>query len=86
MADINTVFTRELLKVVHRDVRKAFPEIINVVQAAGVTGDRHCMFVEIVTPNRARFYWEGRADSFTHARAEAWQAFLRKYAPETEAV
>lgn len=84
MADINTVFTRELLKIVHRDVRNTFPEITNVVQAASVTGDRHCSFVEIDTPNRPRFYWEGRADSATHARAEAWQAFLRKYAPERE--
>lgn len=83
--DINTLFVRGLLRVVHADVRKAFPEIPNVVQAASVTGDRHCMFVEIDTPNRPRFYWEGKADSFTHARAEAWQAFLRKYAPETEA-
>jgi hypothetical protein len=37
MADINTIFVRGLLKIVHADVRKAFPEIKNVVQAASDT-------------------------------------------------
>jgi hypothetical protein len=79
--DINTVFVRGLLKNVHAEVRRAFPEIKNVVQAASVTGDRHCSFVEIEIPNRPRFYWEGRADSATHARCEAWLAFLDKHLP-----
>lgn len=86
MTDINTIFVRGLLKIVHADVRKTFPEIKNVVQAASVTGNRRCYFVEIDTPKRPRFYWEGRADSATHARSEAWSKFLDKYAPNREAV
>lgn len=86
MTDINTVFSRELLKVVHADVRKAFPKVGHLYRSAGVTctssaAGRRQYFVEIDLPDRPRFTWDGRADSATDARAKAWQALLRTLEP-----
>lgn len=85
MSDINTIFCRALLKNVHADIRASFPEIPHVVAACSVLRtDRRCWFAEIDTPGRPRFIWDGRADNATHARAEAWQSFMRKYAPDQD--
>ena len=78
MTDINAAFCRQLLKIVHADVRKAFPQIKNVVQAVGVTTLRTGQWcAEIDVPGRKQFFWEGQAYSATEARAKAWQALLR---------
>lgn len=82
MADINTIFCRKLLSLVHADARKAFPQIKNVVQACGVTTWRRGQWcAEIDVPGRQRFFWEGRAESATEARANAWRALLRTLEP-----
>lgn len=85
MADINTVFCRRLLQIVHADVRKAFPQIGHLYQAASATctlatATRKQWFVEIDVPGRTRFTWDGRAYSATEARAKAWQALLARIA------
>jgi hypothetical protein len=79
--DINTIFARQLLKQVHGDVRKAFPDI-RPMRAAKVTGPhgRNQYFVRI---HAARFpahddYYI--AENFYEARAKAWRAFIEKHA------
>ena len=84
--NIDTLFCRQLLKVMHKDVRKAFPEIRNVVKCVGVTctgklGANTQWFVQIETPNRPMFNFDCRAYNATDARYKAWSAFMRKYGP-----
>lgn len=82
--DINTAFCRQLLKIVHADVRKAFPAIPNLMAACGITQTmRDQYFAEIDIPGRERFTWDGDAYSATEARAKAWQALLRTLEPMT---
>jgi hypothetical protein len=78
----DTLFTRLLLKRIHGEIRRAFPEIRNVVQCAGVTSSmRGQWFVQIETPGRALFNYNCRAYNATEARYKAWSAFLNTYAP-----
>jgi hypothetical protein len=80
--NIDTLFCRQLLKQAHADVRKAFPEIKNVVEAASVTSTmRGQWFVQIGTPGRPMFNYDTRAFNATEARYKGWNAFMRKYAP-----
>lgn len=84
MASVDTVFCRLLLKQAHAEVRKAFPEIRNVVQCVGVTSSRRGhFFVQISTPGRPMFNLDCSAYNATEARYKAWSAFLNRYAPET---
>lgn len=84
MASVDTVFTRLLLRDVHIAVRKAFPEIRNVVKCVGVTSTmRGQWFVQISAFNeRPAFSFDCRAYNATEARYKAWCAYLSKYAPE----
>jgi hypothetical protein len=82
MASVDTVFTRLLLKQMHADIKRQFPEIENVIQACGVTRTTRANWTaEIVTPHRERFYWNGRAFNAHDARYKGWAAFRRKYGP-----
>jgi hypothetical protein len=87
MASVDTVFTRLLLKAVHKDVRKAFPEIRNVVTCVGVTSTgRGQWFVQISATSRTpAFNFDCRAYNATEARYKAWSAFLEKYGPQEDA-
>lgn len=82
--NVDTILTRHLLKSVHRDVRKAFPEIRNVVKCVGVTSTRRGQwFVQIAAlGGRPAFNFDCRAYNATEARYKAWSAYLRKYAPK----
>lgn len=83
MTSIDQAFGRALLALVHRDVRKAFPDFGDLMQVASVTGPSlGCYFVEIVPDGIERFYWEGNASDKYEARFKAWHAFLRKYGKE----
>ncbi|MGD9883376.1 MAG: hypothetical protein AB7F22_28970 [Reyranella sp.] len=85
MSSIAACFDRLLLKRVHADVRKAFPEIRNVVKCVGVTSTRRGQyFVQISTIGRPMFNHDCRAYSATEARCKAWNAFLNKYAPNSD--
>lgn len=86
MADINRVFTSNLLRSVHAEVAKMFPEIASLRHAAGVTRSmRGQYFVQIVTPSRAMFNFDCRAFNADEARCKAWHAFMRKYSPRSAA-
>jgi hypothetical protein len=82
--NVDTIFCRLLLKRMHQDVRKAFPEIRNVVQCVGVTtSGRGQWFVQISAFNdRPAFNFDCRAYNATEARYKAWSAYVEKYAPE----
>jgi hypothetical protein len=82
MTSIDAQFCRALLNVVHAEVRKAFPQIPNLTKACGVVGGRGQWFAEIDVPGLPRFTWDGHAFNATQARAEAWQSFMRKHAPD----
>ena len=83
---MNVVFTRLLLKAVHKEVRKAFPEIKSVTRVIGATTWRRGQWcVEIACPGRPRFHWDGRAHNATEAKYKAWNEFLRKHGPQEEA-
>lgn len=82
MATLDAIFERQLLKLMHADVRKAFPQIKDLRAAAGVTGDGRDWFVEIDVPDLPRFSHECRAYSATEARYLAWSAFMARHAPE----
>lgn len=78
--NFDTLFCRQLLKQTHAEIRRAFPEIKNVVKCAGVTSTmRGQWFVQIATPGRAMFNHDCRAYNATEARHKAWSAFLRQY-------
>lgn len=80
--DINTYFTRKLLSLMHDDVRMAFPQIKNLMQACSVTNSmRHDWFAEIVVPGQPRFNVDVRAHDAYEARYKAWSKFLAKYGP-----
>jgi hypothetical protein len=51
-----------------------------MVRPTGPPSRRHYFF------QYDEFYWEGRASSANEARALAWQNFIEKHYPETEAV
>lgn len=89
MASIDTIFTRRLLKAVHAELRKQFPEIRNVVQCVGVTntmrGGNRQWFVQIDTPGRPIFNYDCRAYSATEARYKGWNAWLKQYGRADEA-
>lgn len=83
MNEVVARFNRVLLRIVHTDVRKSFPQIPNLTSACGVTNTmRGQWFAEIDVPTFPRFTWDGKAGSATEARARAWQAFMNKYVPE----
>ena len=87
MADLDTTFTRLLLKQIHAEVRAEFPEIPNLIQAVGVTKFGSGQWIaQICTPNRAVFDWHGRAYNAWEARCKAWSAFLEKYATAEESM
>jgi hypothetical protein len=73
--DINTVFTRELLKRVHAEVKAAHPAI-NLRAAAWVWHDGHRHW-EFHGPGE--FYWSGRAYNAYEARAYGWMAWLERH-------
>lgn len=80
--NIDTIFCRQLLKIVHQDVRKSFPEIRNVVKCASVTSTgRGQWFVQISSNARPMFNFDCRAYNATEARCKAWNAYLAKYGP-----
>jgi hypothetical protein len=82
MASMDTVFCRLLLKAIHKDVRKTFPEIRNVVKCVGVTSTgRGMWFVQINTARFPTFNFDCRAYSAIDARYKAWGEFMRKYGP-----
>lgn len=86
--DPNEAFTRTLLSVVIRDVRKLFPEITHPLGHTGVTttriGSKRHYCVELSSPGRPLFVWSDTAWNANEARAKAWQAFIRKYGPPEE--
>lgn len=81
--NVDVVFCRALLRIVHRDVRTVFPDIKHVVRRASVTTSmRGHYFVEIEPlAKRPRFNHDCRAYSATEARCKAWNAYIEKYAP-----
>lgn len=87
MGSIDTAFTRLLLKRVHEDVRRAFPEIRNVVKCVGVTSTmRGQFFVQIdALGGRPEFNFDCRAGNATEARCKAWNAYMNKFAPAAAA-
>lgn len=72
MSEINIVFCRELLSMIHADVRKHFPEM-KVRKAAWVyhTGRGRWEF-----HGPDRYYWHGRADNAYDARYKGWRSWL----------
>lgn len=80
--NIDTLFCRQLLKQMHADIRRTFPEITNVVKCVGVTSTmRGQWFVQISTPGRPMFNHDCRAYNATEARYKGWSAFIRQFAP-----
>lgn len=78
--NINTIFTQRLLTMMHADVRKAFPQIKNVVAVCSVTKPgRDQWFAEIMVPHVPRFTVDVRACNAFEARYKAWVAFMRKH-------
>jgi len=70
--DINTEFCRTLLNSVMEEVRQhTTPEQRKKVWVYHFDRDNY----EFHGPND--FYWNGRADNKTHARAQGWMAYLR---------
>jgi hypothetical protein len=85
MTSADTIITRHLLRAVHSDVKKAFPQIRNVVEAASVTGNsRFGYHVQIDVDGLPQFHFDCRGYNSADARFEAWHAFLHKHTPEVE--
>lgn len=80
MQDINIIFCRKLLELVHVDVRKHYLTVKcenigvrKLLQLAWVWKDgRDCW--EFHGPGN--YYWHGRADNAYDARAKGWNAWL----------
>lgn len=79
--NINTVFTRRLLKLMHDDIRLAFPDV-NVSTAASVTGYRNDYFVQIDVAGYPQHNTQVRAYDRYEAKAKAWRKFFDIHAPE----
>ena len=79
--DINTIFSRRLLKLAHDDIRKAFPDV-RVNEAASITGYRPHWFVQIEVEGYPPFDREIKAHDRYEAKAKAWSAFFEAHAPE----
>jgi hypothetical protein len=74
MTDINISFSRELLRLVQRDV-KSFAPNVKVRKDAWVwcAGRDHWEF-----HGPDGYYWHGNADNAYEARANGWRAWLCK--------
>ncbi|GAG91018.1 unnamed protein product [marine sediment metagenome] len=77
---LNTVFCRQLLSLVHADVRK-IAGIQRPMKAAWVYATFGIW--EFHGPNN--YYWHGRAYNAYEARAKGWQGYLDKHYPDSEA-
>jgi hypothetical protein len=78
MADLDTAFTRHMLRDTVQDVRKHCPEV--KVKDAWVYHFGRDSW-EFHGP--AKFYWHGRAYNAYEARAKGWQAYLRHIGKES---
>ena len=74
--DVNIAFSRQHLAVVHKDVRKAFPDIKNPMKAAWVHHSRSLRDTwEFHGPED--FYYCMSASNAYDARAKGWDAYLK---------
>lgn len=74
--DIDVIFCRHLLSLVHKDVKAAFPSI-HLKKDAWVWSTGFRDHWEFHGPND--FYWHGNAANAYDARAKGWNSYLRKY-------
>lgn len=82
MNDINTEFCRELLRLAHKNIRRAFPDVNLRTAISGVGPHAKQYFIQIDVPGYPAFDNYYAVDNMTHAKATAWNAFFEKYAPE----
>lgn len=74
MSDVNVAFARSLMKIVHKDVKRAFPEIVLNSKSYWVYRYPRDKW-EFHGPDG--FYWYGSAFNAYDARAQGWAAYLR---------
>lgn len=77
--DINTAFTRELLKKAHAMVKDAKGDDIHLWKDAW-TYHFHGEHWEFHGPDE--FYWHGSAGDAYEARYKGWMAWLEKFHPD----
>jgi len=71
--NIDTLFSRQLLKLAHRAVKSNFPTV--KLKGAWVWTDGRSHW-EFHGPDQ--FYWNGRAGNAYDARYKGWMAWLTK--------
>lgn len=82
--DINTTFTRELLKLTMLDVKQhTTPEQRKAAWTYWTPTGAGNRLYEFHGPDG--FVWHGRADNSYHARAQGWSAWLEKHHPTQDA-
>lgn len=88
MTNVDTMFTRSLLRLAKADLKRHFPRIRIVKDAWLWTDGRGCWefhgpkICNADDPDNVPFFWYGRAHDAYEARYKGWMAWLRAAAAE----